>query len=318
MGKEAFWWVLTLTVLTLLSIQQVFDEEFMFAIAGCKYVTNEWEHKRMWAFNPHTHTTCLYAVDLTNSGGVAPCITCGALGWLSLGGCSGHYCQCSIIVLHWGGEKHIASFYHSSPFRINMYWQSCLALQVGVLIEEPFPILPLDRMCAKARENIQELAHLQVRAQDHLRKKAVKPKCNVTNGVTRLWRIKLIFLVSLSPSRISESWGLPAMKLLQHIIRFCLHATQPCCHAYTSTVSRDRHLLKLYVCLHFPVVIWILNSLSEPWVQLAHYTFICYSLGIVLVCTHGVPFIAEGWKCKCRRSRNEPCKALKFVARPDT
>jgi predicted membrane chloride channel (bestrophin family) len=58
--------------------------------------------------------------------------------------------------------------------------------EVGVLIEEPFPILPLDRMCAKARENIQELAHLQVRAQDHLRKKAVKPKCNVTNGVTRL------------------------------------------------------------------------------------------------------------------------------------
>lgn len=56
-----------------------------------------------------------------------------------------------------------------------------------MLIEEPFPILPLDRMCAKARENIRELAHLQARAQAHLsKKKEVKPKCNVTNGVPRL------------------------------------------------------------------------------------------------------------------------------------
>lgn len=61
-----------------------------------------------------------------------------------------------------------------------------LLWQVGVLIEEPFPILPLDRMCAKALENIQELAHLQVRAQEHLRKKTMNAQSNgVTNGVTR-------------------------------------------------------------------------------------------------------------------------------------
>lgn len=58
--------------------------------------------------------------------------------------------------------------------------------EVGVLIEEPFPILPLDQMCAKARENIQEVAQLQVKAQEHLGKKAPKlQKSGVTNGVTR-------------------------------------------------------------------------------------------------------------------------------------
>lgn len=55
-----------------------------------------------------------------------------------------------------------------------------------MLIEEPFPILPLDRMCAKARENIQELAEVQVRIQEHLRKKTKKLKSNgVSNGVIR-------------------------------------------------------------------------------------------------------------------------------------
>lgn len=58
--------------------------------------------------------------------------------------------------------------------------------QVGVLIEEPFPILPLDQMCARARENIQEFAQLQVKAQEHLRKMTRKVQSNgVTNGVTR-------------------------------------------------------------------------------------------------------------------------------------
>jgi putative membrane protein len=57
---------------------------------------------------------------------------------------------------------------------------------VGVLIEEPFPILALDRMCAKANENIQELAALQVQAQEHLSKKIMKLQSKVvSNGVTR-------------------------------------------------------------------------------------------------------------------------------------
>ncbi|KAG0579184.1 hypothetical protein KC19_4G079700 [Ceratodon purpureus] len=55
--------------------------------------------------------------------------------------------------------------------------------EVGVLIEEPFPILALDRMCAKATENIQELAALQVQAQVHLTRKTMKKV--VSNGVTR-------------------------------------------------------------------------------------------------------------------------------------
>ncbi|KAG0591234.1 hypothetical protein KC19_1G160500 [Ceratodon purpureus] len=58
--------------------------------------------------------------------------------------------------------------------------------EVGVLIEEPFPILPLDQMCAKARENIQELAQLQVKAQEHSRNRTPKlPSNGVSNGVTR-------------------------------------------------------------------------------------------------------------------------------------
>lgn len=58
--------------------------------------------------------------------------------------------------------------------------------EVGVLIEEPFPILALDRMCAKANENIQELAALQVQAQEHLSKKIMKFQSKVvSNGVTR-------------------------------------------------------------------------------------------------------------------------------------
>ena len=55
-----------------------------------------------------------------------------------------------------------------------------------MIIEEPFPILPLDQMCAKALENIQELAQVQVKAQEHLGKKMVQFQSNgVTNGVTR-------------------------------------------------------------------------------------------------------------------------------------
>lgn len=54
-----------------------------------------------------------------------------------------------------------------------------------MLIEEPFPILALDRMCAKVHENIQELSDLQVQAQDHLKIKTKKSK-SVTNGVTSL------------------------------------------------------------------------------------------------------------------------------------
>lgn len=58
--------------------------------------------------------------------------------------------------------------------------------QVGVLIEEPFPILALDRMCSKAHENIQEVADLQVQAQEHLRKKIMTFQGKVaSNGVTR-------------------------------------------------------------------------------------------------------------------------------------
>lgn len=55
-----------------------------------------------------------------------------------------------------------------------------------MLIEEPFPILALDRMCAKAHENIQELASLQVQAQEHLGKKTKNLQGKVVlNGVTR-------------------------------------------------------------------------------------------------------------------------------------
>jgi putative membrane protein len=55
--------------------------------------------------------------------------------------------------------------------------------EVGVLIEEPFPILPLDRMCAKARENIKELIKLQVQAREHLITKARKKQAaRVTIG----------------------------------------------------------------------------------------------------------------------------------------
>jgi putative membrane protein len=55
--------------------------------------------------------------------------------------------------------------------------------EVGVLIEEPFPILPLDRMCAKARENIKELIKLQVQAREHLITKARnKQAARVTIG----------------------------------------------------------------------------------------------------------------------------------------
>jgi len=58
--------------------------------------------------------------------------------------------------------------------------------QVGVLIEEPFPILALDRMCAKAHENIQELADLQAQAQEHLSKKIMMLQSKVaSNGVAR-------------------------------------------------------------------------------------------------------------------------------------
>ncbi|KAG0576638.1 hypothetical protein KC19_5G095700 [Ceratodon purpureus] len=58
--------------------------------------------------------------------------------------------------------------------------------EVGVLIEEPFPILPLDQMCAKACQNIQELAQLQVKAQEHVGKHMSKLQSNgVSNGVTR-------------------------------------------------------------------------------------------------------------------------------------
>ena len=61
-----------------------------------------------------------------------------------------------------------------------------LPRQVGVLIEEPFPILPLDQMCAKACQNIQELAQLQVKAQEHVGKHMSKLQSNgVSNGVTR-------------------------------------------------------------------------------------------------------------------------------------
>ncbi|XP_024373551.1 voltage-dependent chloride channel 1, chloroplastic [Physcomitrium patens] len=57
--------------------------------------------------------------------------------------------------------------------------------EVGVLIEEPFPILALDRMCAKARENILEFADLQVKAQVHLSNKTRKSQSKVvTNGAT--------------------------------------------------------------------------------------------------------------------------------------
>lgn len=54
-----------------------------------------------------------------------------------------------------------------------------------MLIEEPFPILALDRMCAKVQENIQELSDLQIQAQDHLKIKTKKLK-SITNGVTSL------------------------------------------------------------------------------------------------------------------------------------
>lgn len=58
--------------------------------------------------------------------------------------------------------------------------------EVGVLIEEPFPILALDRMCAKVHENIQELADLQVQSREHLSKKLMKVQSRVaSNGVTR-------------------------------------------------------------------------------------------------------------------------------------
>lgn len=60
--------------------------------------------------------------------------------------------------------------------------------EVGVLIEEPFPILALDRMCAKAHENIQELADLQAQAQVHLSSKLLRFRTKVaasSNGVTR-------------------------------------------------------------------------------------------------------------------------------------
>lgn len=61
-----------------------------------------------------------------------------------------------------------------------------LLRQVGVLIEEPFPILALDRMCAKVHENIQELADLQVQSREHLSKKLMKVQSRVaSNGVTR-------------------------------------------------------------------------------------------------------------------------------------
>ncbi|KAH8959221.1 hypothetical protein BDL97_06G068000 [Sphagnum fallax] len=59
--------------------------------------------------------------------------------------------------------------------------------EVGVLIEEPFPILALDRMCAKVYENIQELVKLQVQAQDHLVAKAKRKQATgVTIGAGRL------------------------------------------------------------------------------------------------------------------------------------
>ncbi len=73
-----------------------------------------------------------------------------------------------------------------SPYRDIEHF-GCMFLQVGVLIEEPFPILALDRMCAKAYENIQELVKLQVQAQDHLIAKAKRKRATgVTIGAGRL------------------------------------------------------------------------------------------------------------------------------------
>lgn len=50
-----------------------------------------------------------------------------------------------------------------------------------MLIEEPFPILALGRMCAKAHENVQELVKLQANVQEHLNTKTQKFQ---NNGVT--------------------------------------------------------------------------------------------------------------------------------------
>ncbi|GLJ16443.1 hypothetical protein SUGI_0279800 [Cryptomeria japonica] len=43
--------------------------------------------------------------------------------------------------------------------------------EVGVLIEEPFPILALDKMCAIVHENIMEMLKFHNRVEDHLRHK---------------------------------------------------------------------------------------------------------------------------------------------------
>ncbi|KAJ7539177.1 hypothetical protein O6H91_11G079700 [Diphasiastrum complanatum] len=57
--------------------------------------------------------------------------------------------------------------------------------EVGVLIEEPFPILPLDRMCTAAHNNIRELVQLQSSTRQYFQNKYSVQKAGAHNGAGR-------------------------------------------------------------------------------------------------------------------------------------
>ncbi|BBN11900.1 ion channel-forming bestrophin family protein [Marchantia polymorpha subsp. ruderalis] len=58
--------------------------------------------------------------------------------------------------------------------------------EVGVLIEEPFPVLSLDKMCAVAHENVQEFVELQEVTNDYLVNKEKMMRGMVSMGPARV------------------------------------------------------------------------------------------------------------------------------------
>jgi hypothetical protein len=60
-----------------------------------------------------------------------------------------------------------------------------------VLIEEPFPMLSLDKMCTVAHQNVQELVELSRVAENHLKTKEKKFRNSAETGPGAFARVPI-------------------------------------------------------------------------------------------------------------------------------
>ena len=115
-----------------------------------------WRNWYMWTTHGYSYPSIVHSLDLQVFGPLASYSSNHTLEWLPLDSCSCYFHKCCFLVLHRRSMYLFWCYFCTQGYDFLFGLEVSFMLQVGVLIEEPFPMLTLDELCSVVQNNINE------------------------------------------------------------------------------------------------------------------------------------------------------------------